>query len=284
VRLDLTKHNRNKQANDEQVDPILNPVPLVAAPPRAEAELDLPVLLDRELWHDEDVMTYLRNGTYPDGASTKVIKDRIWHRAQGYHYDKGVLKKSTASGTIRIVPKPEQRANLIHRVHQDVGHFGVKKTYSLLEPTYWWVGMFRQVQQEVAACVVCDRIKATFEVKDPTLKPLPIMGMFYRWGVDLCKIPTISKTGGKHIVVMIEHFSKWIELRAIPEKTSEYTAAALTEVLTHYGAPAEILTDQGDEFQGEFAELLESLLIDHCETSLFRLCLVKSNRTLDSYL
>jgi transposase InsO family protein len=39
------------------------------------------------------------------------------------------------------------------------------------------------------------------------------------------------------------------------------------EVLTHYGAPAEILTDQGDEFQGEFAELLESLLIDHRETS-----------------
>jgi hypothetical protein len=78
---------------------------------------------------------------------------------------------------------------------------------------------------------------ATFEVKDPALKPLPIMGMFYCWGVDLCKIPTISKTGGKNIVVMIEHFLMWVELRAIPEKTSEYIAAALTEVLTHYGAP-----------------------------------------------
>jgi hypothetical protein len=72
---------RPEQANDEQVDPILNPFPLVAAPPRAEAELDLPVLLDRELWHDEDVLTYLRDGTYPDGASTKV-KDRR-HLASG---------------------------------------------------------------------------------------------------------------------------------------------------------------------------------------------------------
>jgi hypothetical protein len=37
---------RPEQANDEQVDPILNSVPLVAALPQAEAELDLHVLLD----------------------------------------------------------------------------------------------------------------------------------------------------------------------------------------------------------------------------------------------
>jgi hypothetical protein len=78
-------------------------------------------------------------------------------------------------------------------------------------------------------------------VKDPALKPLPIMGMFYRWEVDLCKVPTVSNwtSGQIYIVVVIEHFSKWVELHAIPEKTSEYTAVALAEVLTHYGAPAE---------------------------------------------
>jgi transposase InsO family protein len=201
----------------------------------------------------------------PEGASTKV-KDRIWHRAQGYRYDRGGLRKITAKGE-KLVPKPEQRANLIRRVHQDVGHYGVKKTYSLLEPTYWWVGMHGQVHQEVAACVLCDRIKATFEVKDTALKPLPIMGMFYRWGVDMCKIPTISKNGSKYIVVMVEHFTKWVELRAIPEKTSEYTAAALRDVLCRFGAPAEVLTDQGEEFQGAFAEYLTAILVDHRETS-----------------
>jgi hypothetical protein len=139
--------------------------------------------------------------------------------------------------------------------------------YSLLEPTYWWVRIHGQVQQEAAACVVCDRIKATFEVKDAALKPLPIMGMFYRWGVDLCKIPTISRHGSKYIVVMVEHFTKWVELRAIPEKTSEYTAAALRDVLCRFGAPAEVLTDQREEFQGVFAEYLAAILADHRETS-----------------
>jgi transposase InsO family protein len=34
-------------------------------------------------------------------------------------------------------------------------------------------------------------------------------------------------------------------------------------MLCRYGAPAEVLTDQGKEFQSEFAKLLTKLLIDH---------------------
>jgi hypothetical protein len=104
-------------------------------------------------------------------------------------------------------------------------------------------------------------------VKDPKLKPLPIMGMFYRWGVDLCKMPVPSKDGNRYVVVMIEHFTKWVELVPIPEKTPEHTAAALKRVLTMFGAPAEVLTDQGDEFLGVFDELLTRLMIDHRRTS-----------------
>jgi hypothetical protein len=78
--------------------------------------------------------------------------------------------------------------------------------------------MFAQIRKEVSSCTTCDRVKANFEVKDPTLKPLPIMGMFYRWGVDLCKMPFRSVSGNKYVVVMIEHFSKWIELVPIPDK------------------------------------------------------------------
>jgi transposase InsO family protein len=66
---------------------------------------------------------------------------------------------------------------------------------------------------------------------------------------------------------MIEHFTKWVELVPIPEMSSKYTAKALKRVLTMFGAPAEVLTDQGEEFEGKFAELLESLLIDHRVTS-----------------
>jgi transposase InsO family protein len=93
------------------------------------------------------------------------------------------------------------------------------------------------------------------------------MGLFYRWGVDLCKMLHTPEDGNKYVVVMIDHFTKWVELVPIPEKSSFYLAAALKGVLTRFGAPAEVLTNQGEEFQGEFAALLQKLLIDHRTTS-----------------
>jgi hypothetical protein len=167
------------------------------------------------------------------------------------------------AGIDKIVPEPHLRANLIQATHLDTGHYEIKKTYSLPEPVYVWAGMYEQVRFEVRACAACNRVKAGFEVQDTVLKPLPIMGLFYRWGVDLCKMPHTSEDGNKYVVVMIEHFTKWVELVPIPEKSSFYTAAALKGVLTRFGAPAKVLTDQGEEFQGEFAALLQKLLIDH---------------------
>jgi hypothetical protein len=64
--------------------------------------------------------------------------------------------------------------------------------------------MFAQVRKEVSSCTVCDCVKASFKVKDPALKPLSIMEMFYRWGVDPCKMPFKSASGDRYVVVMIE--------------------------------------------------------------------------------
>ena len=225
--------------------------------------------VSRDIWLDLGTLRYLRDKTFEEGASAQE-RDRVQHRAKGYYFMNKLLRKRTSplTGKIdRVVPPPRERTNLIRAIHIEVGHFGVHKTHSLLEPTYFWSGMFAQVRKEVSACTVCDRVKANFEVKDPALKPLPIMGMFYRWGVDLCKMPFESASGNRYVVVMIEHFSKWIELVPIPAKKSYHAAAALRGVLCRYGAPAEILTDQGEEFQGEFAELLTKLLIDHRLTS-----------------
>jgi hypothetical protein len=173
-----------------------------------------------------------------------------------------LLKKRTSplTGKIdKVVPPPRERTNLIRAINIEVGHFGVHKTHSLLEPTYFWSGMFAQVRKEVSSCTVCDRVKANFEVEDPALKPLPIMGMLYRWEVDLYRMPFKSASENRYVVVMIQHFSKWIELVPIPEKTSHHTAAALRGVRCRYGAPAEVLTDQVKEFQGEFDELQTKL-------------------------
>jgi hypothetical protein len=151
--------------------------------------------VSRDIWLDLGTLRYLRDKTFKEGASAQE-RDRVQHREKGYYFMNNLLRKRTSpnAGKIdRVVPPPNERVNLIRAVHIEVGHFRVHKTHSLLEPNYFWSGMFAQVRKEVSSCTVCDRVKAKFEVKDPALKPLPIMGMFNRWGVDLCKMPFIRK-------------------------------------------------------------------------------------------
>jgi hypothetical protein len=69
-------------------------------------------------------------------------------------------------------------------------------------------------------------------------------------------------------MIMIEHFLKWVELVALPNKSSHNTNQAfLQQGLSRFGACVECLTNQGLEFKGEFQDLLDHAFIDHCQTS-----------------
>jgi hypothetical protein len=69
---------------------------------------------------------------------------------------------------------------------------------------------------------------------------------------------------------MVEHFSKTVVLVPIRDKEPATVAEAFTtEVLTRYGAPAEVVTDRGGEFGGVFQEGLDASSVDHRATSAY---------------
>ena len=183
----------------------------------------------------------------------------------------GVIHKVTADGTLKVVPKPDQRRQLMQDIHEKCGHFGEKRTTHLVLTTYWWRGLWKDIQRYVRTCKTCDMINTSLNNSTPLLNPMPIQGLFYRWQVDLCgpfnnTLTQVHKN--KYIMVCIESFSKNIEIIPIPHKKTPFTAYAFEHgVLGRYGSCAEVLTDQGKEFMGEFQELLERYMIDHRVTS-----------------
>ena len=75
----------------------------------------------------------------------------------------------------------------------------------------------------------------------------------------------VSIWGNKYVLVMIEHFIKWVELVPLPNKSADLTAATFLEsVLSRFGAPAEVVTDQGSELRGSFLTccIIMALIID----------------------
>ena len=118
--------------------------------------------------------------------------------------------------------------------------------------------MPKTVSATLRTCRDCDSLRGGRQKSQPTeLQPLPIKGMFYRWSVDLAGPFPLSRQGNRYAMIMVEHFSKWIEVVTIPRKEARFTAEAfLHRVLTMFGAPTEVLTDLGIEFEGEFQALL----------------------------
>jgi hypothetical protein len=67
---------------------------------------------------------------------------------------------------------------------------------------------------------------------------------------------------------MIEHFSKWVDLVALADKSSHSTIHVfLQQVPSRFGACDECFTNQGLEFKGQFQDLLDHVFIDHYRTS-----------------
>jgi hypothetical protein len=117
-------------------------------------------------------------------------------------------------------------------------------------------------------CDVCDRVKASFNAQHRVLHPLPIEGILFRWGIDLCGPFDVTPRGNKCVMVCIEHFSKWCEIIPTKDKSPTTTRDAfVAAVLNRFGSPAEIVTDRGGEFESEFAQTLGESFIDHRTTS-----------------
>ncbi len=124
--------------------------------------------------------------------------------------------------------------------------------------------MHTNVQRLVSCCMVCDRVKALFNAPTPQLHPLFIMGLGYHWNLDFVGLVPLIVWHNRYVLVMVEHFSKWIELVPSPDKSNKrITYTFLDKVLSRFSAPVEVLTNQGTKFQVEFQVLCDKALIDH---------------------
>jgi len=65
----------------------------------------------------------------------------------------------------------------------------------------------------------------------------------------------------KHIVVIIDGFTRWVELYAVPDVTAEVAAkVALLDWVGRFGTPSQILSDGGTQFVNELWEELTALM------------------------
>ena len=70
-----------------------------------------------------------------------------------------------------------------------------------------------------------------------------------------------TSNGNRYILVIADYFTKWTEAFAIPDQTAETVAKCLVnEVISRYGVPAYIHSDQGRQFESHLYQEVCTLL------------------------
>jgi len=137
------------------------------------------------------------------------------------YYWLGGAMRFTRHGEVVEVPPPEDRERLVTQSHAQLGHYGAGRTLSLLQNSFWWPGMARQVKAHVARCLPCDRTRSRLAEVKQELQSLPLVEMGMRWSLDFAGNLPVTARGNRYVLVLVDHASKWAEAEATPDKSAE---------------------------------------------------------------
>jgi hypothetical protein len=70
------------------------------------------------------------------------------------------------------------------------------------------------------------------------------------WGLDIVGPFRTAPGGNIHILVAVDKFTKWIEVRPVVKVTSEEAVKFIGDIKHRFSAPNRIITDLGAAFNG----------------------------------
>jgi hypothetical protein len=70
------------------------------------------------------------------------------------------------------------------------------------------------------------------------------------WGLDAVGPFRTTPGGYKHILVAIDKFTRWIQVRHVAKVTSEEAVKFIRDIKHHFGVPNRIITNLGKAFTG----------------------------------
>ncbi|GBG70106.1 hypothetical protein CBR_g5737 [Chara braunii] len=160
----------------------------------------------------------------------------------------GLLFLEKAGNKRLCVPNRESLHSLfLGECHDATGHFGYKKTAANLLQQFWWPTMMTDAKLYVETCQVCQRDKPCTQAPLGLLKPLPIPERpGESLSMDFMDTLVTSKSGMRHIFVIVDRFSKYARLVAMPETAkSEYVIRLFKENwVRDFGLPKSIVSDR----------------------------------------
>lgn len=159
----------------------------------------------------------------------------------------------------RVIIPTSLRPSLLLDLHTE--HAGTVRMKGLARQYFWWPNMNEQIEQITKNCVQCQE-NASLPKCPPVAK--------WNWPTGPWKRLHIDYAGpylGSMFLIVIDSYSKWLEVLPVKSTNSKATICQLEKLFTNFGLPEHIVSDNGPQFaSGEFEEFTKKHGIRHTLT------------------
>lgn len=192
-----------------------------------------------------------------DVAPMSAVTKSYWAQWDSLVMHNGVLCRKWESPNGKdahlqvIVPK-KMVSEVLRSFHDGTsgGHLGVKKTLIKIRQRFYWIYCREDVENWCKKCTNCASVKGPHTRSRGTLKLYNVGAPWERIALDVAGPFPASDSGNKYILVVMDYFTKWPEVFAIPNQEAVTIAEKLVnEVFCRFGVPLEIHSDQGRNFE-----------------------------------
>jgi transposase InsO family protein len=166
-----------------------------------------------------------------------------------------------------VVAASDTVLEAIGSVHNaTVGHFGIDRSLVLLEELGFesTSDLRHRVADFISSCAICQKTRLRQLPVAAALHTTAVEQPFAVLSVDTIGPLPVDSHSNKYIVVIVDSFTRFVELWPCKDVTARAAAEAVLQVVGRYGVPKEVRSDQGSQFTAELvADLLTFLQIEH---------------------
>jgi hypothetical protein len=215
---------------------------------------------------DDDISTPTSQGIHSEllgeiaaaqlAASTMQINEWIKDKNQYSQLKIGGIAVRMKAGSV-IVPSGVEHDDLwsriLHITHDDILHPGIKQTMNRLQSMrVWRAGMRKSVEIYVKSCVVCQRDKGQHRPKHTGEMAYVLShSPWNRIQIDyMTGLPT-STSGNTCILVCVDTFTRYMEMRPYKKATGANTIQFLEKFIYNHTIPEHIQSDGGSHFNSK---------------------------------
>lgn len=209
-----------------------------------------------------ELSEHLSRGRKPNRRQVKhcVSLLRQWSRLRLVN---GVVfrlyrRRSGASDELQVVLPQSLRSSVLESLHGGPagGHFGPEKLLAECRVRFFWDRMEQDVRNFCQQCTRCEGRN------QPVPAPRAAMGRLYASrpfevvGLDILTGLPVTPSGNRHLLVVVDFFSKWTEAFPLKDLSAASVATVFVDqFVARFGCPERVHSDQGGCFVSELLEL-----------------------------